>query len=68
MRSILRDLVPLDKLECKHQFFEVQKAQRDIGDMEIMGIKLGTEYGVKVACALCNEKRILWSDSDYEKV
>jgi len=55
-------------MKCRHQFFEVQKAKRDVGDIEILGVKLQTEYGVMVVCALCGEKRLLWSESEYEKV
>lgn len=66
-------MTPEDKIKelaiCEHQFFEVERVfDYDNTDQppHLGVINIPKENGVRVICALCGEKRNLWSAKPLE--
>lgn len=49
-------------MTCTHQFIEMEKINRPTD------VSFRSEWGMKVACALCGEIRHMWPDGEVEVV
>lgn len=49
-------------LVCPHQFFKIADETKKEGEQ----IQITVRWGVKIMCALCGQRRILWTDGEVE--